>query len=204
MFSTRVSSLWLIVLLLCCCYFVPQVNGFKITLDAKEEACFLVLVDQKLAHGRVEYQVFQGSPNDISVVWRSENTGFQPLAPDGPNAFDVDKLLVGEHQVCFQNNGGHKTISFDIHVGDTLDPALEKLSHDQPVERSILRISNGIEKIRDAQKEFKTREMTHRAQAEKTNENVQYWGIIESITLLIMSGAQLWYIQRLFQTKRVV
>ena len=55
-----------------------------------------------------------------------------------------------------------KTISFNVHVGDVLDPNLANLEHIDPIEKSIMRLSEGLSNIQNEQKYLRLREMTHR------------------------------------------
>jgi hypothetical protein len=60
-----------------------------------------------------------------------------------------------------------KTVSFNIHVGDVLDPHLANLEHIDPIEKSIMRLSEGLSNIQNEQKYLRLREMTHRDSKKK-------------------------------------
>jgi p24 family protein beta-1 len=76
-----------------------------------------------------------------------------------------NKKLIFSSKFCFSNLMSTltpKTVSFNIHVGDVLDPHLANLEHIDPIEKSIMRLSEGLSNIQNEQKYLRLREMTHR------------------------------------------
>lgn len=94
-----------------------------------------------------------------------------------------------------------KTVSFDVHVGDLLDPSLDVAPSDDPIEKSILRLNAGLGLIQNQQKHLRTREREHRDTAEKANSRVLWWSLLEILILVGISVLQVYYLKRFFETR---
>ncbi|EFC39130.1 predicted protein [Naegleria gruberi] len=97
-----------------------------------------------------------------------------------------------------------KTVSFEIHVGDLLDPNLSKLDEKDPIVKSVLRLTEGLSEIQTEQKFYRTREESHRDLAEITNEKVMFWGVAEMIGIVVMAVGQVFVLRNFFKATRSV
>ena len=79
-----------------------------------------------------------------------------------------------------------------------------KIEHLDPIERSIMRLSEGLAQIQNEQKNLRMRERAHRDLAELTNTRVLWWSIFEVGVLVAMSIWQVFYLRRFFEKKSVV
>ena len=99
-----------------------------------------------------------------------------------------------------------KTVHFHISVGDPMETLAKSKDKKRPdsIERSIVRLEEGLMEIRDEQQYLRTRERIHRDTAESTNDRILYWSVFESGLLLLMSIGQVYYLRRCFEVKRLV
>jgi len=101
-----------------------------------------------------------------------------------------------------------KTVQFHISVGDPIEAMSKNKNKDRKrpdsIERSIVRLEEGLMEIRDEQQYLRTRERIHRDTAESTNARVMYWSIFESGLLVLMGLGQVFYLKRCFEVTRNV
>jgi len=114
----------------------------------------------------------------------------------------------GAHEFCFSNAMARwtpKIISFELKVD--LDAGkkdlLSKNSLD-PIEQTINRIRDSLDQIQKDQKYLRIREQKHRDTAESTNSRVLWFSIFESSILLGLTLGQVFYLRKVFDTKRPI
>lgn len=94
-----------------------------------------------------------------------------------------------------------KVVSFDISVGELADPDIAQLSHLDPIEKSVMKLSEGMAVVQAEQKQLKTRERIHRELTEAANEKMMYWAFFELIIILGMGIFQVLYLKRFLDFK---
>jgi hypothetical protein len=114
----------------------------------------------------------------------------------------------GAYEFCFSNAMARwtpKIISFELKVdleSEKKDP-LSKSSLD-PIEQTINRIRDSLDQIQKDQKYLRIREQKHRDTAESTNSRVLWFSIFESSILLGLTLGQVFYLRKVFDTKRPI
>jgi len=112
------------------------------------------------------------------------------------------------YEFCFSNAMARwtpKIISFELKVdleSEKKDP-LSKSSLD-PIEQTINRIRDSLDQIQKDQKYLRIREQKHRDTAESTNSRVLWFSIFESSILLGLTLGQVFYLRKVFDTKRPI
>ena len=96
-----------------------------------------------------------------------------------------------------------KTVSFDIAVGDPTQDRDGKRTMD-PIEKSIIKVTEGLHEIAQEQAYLTARERIHRSTAEDTNSRVMYFSVLEIGLLLAMGVGQIVYLRQQFEVKRYV
>jgi hypothetical protein len=187
-------------------------SGLTLKIEAHAEHC--VFDDVKTAGDRVffSFQVTAGGSLDIDVaihgpemgdIWTTERESESRVLFKAP--------VTGTYQFCFSNKMSTltgKTVQFHISVGDPIEAMSKNKNKDRKrpdsIERSIVRLEEGLMEIRDEQQYLRTRERIHRDTAESTNARVMYWSIFESGLLVLMGLGQVFYLKRCFEVTRNV
>eukprot|EP01001_Neometanema_parovale_P011001 NODE_7242_length_780_cov_137.202435_g7002_i0.p1 GENE.NODE_7242_length_780_cov_137.202435_g7002_i0~~NODE_7242_length_780_cov_137.202435_g7002_i0.p1 ORF type:complete len:224 (+),score=59.45 NODE_7242_length_780_cov_137.202435_g7002_i0:58-672(+) len=197
---------------LLCALLMHQVSAGTLTfkIDAHKEECFYEDVDKVGQKVFVAYQVTQGGALDIdfSISDTSDQVIYN-TDRDSDNRVLFLARNVGQHKFCFSNRMSTlttKAVSFHVVVGDPFDSTRKKkkLAVTAVVERSITRLSEALSEIRNEQQYLRTRERVHRDTAEVTNERVLWGSIIQGIAMIALSGLQIFFLRRSFESKRRV
>lgn len=178
------------------------------------------MFDQYLFYTQVmlQFQVASGGFLDVDVtIYGPSNNVIHQVERESEGKFTFTAEKKGFYKFCFSNMMSTltpKTVSFNINVGDLMDPNLAKLEHLDPIERSIMRLSEGLAQIQTEQKHLRMRERSHRdcmiffysnfIVVELTNSRVVWWSMFEVFVLVGMSVWQVFYLRRFFETKRSV
>eukprot|EP00695_Tsukubamonas_globosa_P000177 TRINITY_DN1130_c0_g1_i1.p1 TRINITY_DN1130_c0_g1~~TRINITY_DN1130_c0_g1_i1.p1 ORF type:complete len:201 (-),score=50.08 TRINITY_DN1130_c0_g1_i1:66-668(-) len=189
------------------CYFVC-VNSLTFKLDAHKEECFYEDIEKPGVKVLLQFQVSSGGFLDIDVnIYNPDNNVIHSVTRESEGRFTFTSDKKGTYRFCFGNMMSTvtpKTVSFNIVAGDSLDPSLAKLENLDPIERSIVRLSEGLNAIQNEQKYLRMRERTHRDTSESTNSRVLWWSIFEAFVLVGMSVLQVFFLKRFFEVKRAV
>jgi hypothetical protein len=123
-------------------------------------------------------------------------------------SFQFVATAAGEYRLCFGNTMSTvtgKTVSFHLYVGNALaQHHAAKKEHLNPLENSILKLSEHLHAVRDAQEYAKVRERTCRNTTESTNERVMWWSILETISLFAVGAFQIYQLRRFLEKKQTV
>eukprot|EP00669_Euglena_mutabilis_P003994 TRINITY_DN15098_c0_g1_i1.p2 TRINITY_DN15098_c0_g1~~TRINITY_DN15098_c0_g1_i1.p2 ORF type:complete len:212 (+),score=79.73 TRINITY_DN15098_c0_g1_i1:32-637(+) len=182
-------------------------SSLGIKIDANKEECFY---DDALAGQRIffAYQVTQGGGLDIDVTVTSPNDSLvftEERESGGRLLFRA--LEAGTHKFCFSNRMSTltaKSIVFQIVAGDPAEKKRKKPGATAVVERSLLRINEALDEIRNEQSYLRTRERVHRDTAESTNDRVKWGSIAQCGAMVGLSLVQAVYLRRGFEKKRSV
>eukprot|EP00993_Chasmostoma_nieuportense_P003840 NODE_4539_length_773_cov_22.606811_g4380_i0.p1 GENE.NODE_4539_length_773_cov_22.606811_g4380_i0~~NODE_4539_length_773_cov_22.606811_g4380_i0.p1 ORF type:complete len:201 (+),score=23.59 NODE_4539_length_773_cov_22.606811_g4380_i0:62-664(+) len=177
-------------------------------IDPNKEECFFEDVNQLPTKVFLRFQVIQGGALDIDV---SVTDPHQEIHFSEERFTDAHILFVsyspGLWKFCFSNRMSTlttKSVSFQLIVGDPTERKPPVTSPTARVSRSVLRISEALEEIRGEQSYLRTRERVHRDTAESTNTRVLWSSIVQCLALVGLTGWQMMYLQRCFETRRSV
>ena len=187
---------------------VGLVRSLTIKIDAHKEECFYEDIEAPNAKILVQFQVSAGGFLDIDLsLYDPDGALIHLVERETEGKYTFNARIAGIHKFCFSNKMSTltaKTVSFTISVGDVLDPNLAKLEHLDPIEKSIMRLSEGLTSIQTEQNYLRTRERVHRDTSESTNSRVLWWSIFEVFVLVAMSVWQVYYLKRFFEIKRQI
>jgi hypothetical protein len=197
--SRHVSLLFLLHVLTC-------VYSLTIRVEPRSEQCFYESIDREHTIVMVQYQVSSGGFLDIDVY--AKNTKEEVIhrvqrETEGKFSFSAGEK--GTYQICFSNEFSSltpKTIMFNVHVSDILDPHLAKINEKDKVVLSIQRIHDGLQSVLEEQHFYKAREASHRDLVEEMNTKVVLWSLIETLVLLVLAIWQVFYLRHFFNVKR--
>eukprot|EP01002_Notosolenus_urceolatus_P015564 NODE_8246_length_526_cov_6.895178_g7190_i0.p1 GENE.NODE_8246_length_526_cov_6.895178_g7190_i0~~NODE_8246_length_526_cov_6.895178_g7190_i0.p1 ORF type:complete len:130 (+),score=25.54 NODE_8246_length_526_cov_6.895178_g7190_i0:30-419(+) len=128
-------------------------------------------------------------------------------------------IFPSDSRFCFSNTVSSvspKSIMFSIVVGDPLDTeelqkknlpgpiGVTKKAKVSPIEATLIRLTEGVQEIKNEQQYLRIRERIHRDTAESTNTRVFAWSFLESAALIGLSVLQVWFVRRCFEVKRRV
>jgi hypothetical protein len=196
------------ILALVCLALVQIAFSLTFKIDAHREECFYENIEREHVKVLLQYQVSSGGFLDIDLhVYDPSNSLIHKSERESEGKITFNAEKAGHYKFCFSNMMSTvttKTVSFNINVGDLLDPNLAKLEHLDPIEKSIMRLSEGLSQIQNEQKYLRLREMTHRDVTEQTCARLLWWSIFEVFILVFMSVFQVWYLRRFFEVKTKV
>eukprot|EP01061_Rhynchopus_euleeides_P007346 TRINITY_DN16359_c0_g1_i2.p2 TRINITY_DN16359_c0_g1~~TRINITY_DN16359_c0_g1_i2.p2 ORF type:complete len:225 (+),score=95.21 TRINITY_DN16359_c0_g1_i2:29-676(+) len=181
-------------------------SALTVVVGARGDECFFE--EAKVVGAKVffHFQVTSGGKLDVDAKISD---------PKGEVVWEVDReseyrvmfkaASVGQYAFCFANKLSTmtpKTVSFDIAIGDPTQGD-GKASPD-PIEQSIIKVTEGLHEIAQEQAYLTARERVHRSTAEETNSRVLYFSIVEIALLLVMGVGQIVYLRQQFEVKRYV
>eukprot|EP01065_Artemidia_motanka_P014346 TRINITY_DN18306_c0_g1_i1.p2 TRINITY_DN18306_c0_g1~~TRINITY_DN18306_c0_g1_i1.p2 ORF type:complete len:223 (+),score=77.30 TRINITY_DN18306_c0_g1_i1:60-671(+) len=183
-----------------------EFGRLTLRLEAHREECFYDEASRVGEKGFLHFQVTSGGALDVDVsihapddrvIWSAER--------ETENRVLFKTTHPGVYRFCFSNKMStrtYKTVSFDLAVGDptevTKDHAVD------PIESSIVRVSEGLNEIKQEQEYMRVRERIHRDTAEETNFRVLWFSLFEVALLLTMGVGQVVYLKRQFEVRRHV
>ncbi|KJE95497.1 transmembrane emp24 domain-containing protein [Capsaspora owczarzaki ATCC 30864] len=188
--------------------FASPVSALYIVVDAHAEECFHDHIERgsKLT---VAFQVYEGGFLDIDI----KITG-----PDGKIVYSGDRETdakytfgaseTGRYTYCFGNKMSSLTpkilmFTVDIHTPEKPKPAGTE-EHTDMLDSMVAQLHDHLTTVRRDQDYMEVREATHRGTNDSTNSRVLWWSFFEAIILVTMAVAQVFYLKRLFEVKRVV
>lgn len=149
------------------------------------------------------YAVTQGSHMDIDVqIFNPRGNVIYNAKRDGEGKFQMKADSDGTYKFCFSNKMStisHKTVKLIITTGETLD--LSKLAKKESmdnVERWIVSISHTVKMIDFHQQEYRMLHERHLKTVSNINKKVKLWSLLEIIGVMVMSGAQVLFVKRMF------
>lgn len=181
-------------------------NAISVKVEPRTEQCFYERIEKANTMVMVQYQVSYGGFLDIDVTVTSPDGGILHNAQretEGKLSFVSEKE--GDYAICFSNKMSTltpKTIMFNVHVADALDPKLAKVGEKDALLKTVMRLSDGLQSVIEEQQFYKMREMSHRDMAEETNTKVVIWSIVEMIVIGVMSIFQVFFLRSFFSSKR--
>jgi hypothetical protein len=184
---------------------LPSSQALTFTVEAHVEECFYEIIDVNVVLN-VQYQVIQGGFLDIDASFFAPQRGLIYEAErDTEGKFSYVTSEAGEYRFCFSNRMSTltpKKVSLQISLGKT--KATKVLETLNPLEDSIMQLSQGIQEVKDGQTYMKNRERATRDTSESTNARVLWWSFWEAFLLVGVCAWQIYSLRRFFEVKRVV
>ncbi|CAG9770060.1 unnamed protein product [Ceutorhynchus assimilis] len=192
-------------LLLAC---LTQAYGYIITVDAHAEECFFEKVEAGTKLG-LSFQIAEGGFLDIDV---------RILGPDAKVIYEEERQTSGKYSFaahfpgiytfCFSNKMSTmtpKVVMFDVAIGE---PPKQEAAEDgqsaNKIEEMIRELSASLLAVKQEQEYMQIRDRIHRSINESTNSRVVAWSFFEAVILFSMTIAQVFYLKRFFEVRRVV
>ncbi|XP_066261583.1 transmembrane emp24 domain-containing protein 2 [Euwallacea similis] len=188
--------------------FISQVQAYIVTVDAHAEECFFEKVEAGTKLG-LSFQIAEGGFLDIDV---------RILGPDAKVIYEEERQTSGKYSFaahfpgiytfCFSNKMSTmtpKVVMFDVSVGEPpKQVAQEEGQSANKLEEMIKELSSSLTGVKQEQEYMQVRDRIHRAINESTNSRVVAWSFFEAVILVSMTVAQVWYLKRFFEVRRVV
>ena len=177
-------------------------------LPDRKEQCFSEQIDSQ-TNCMLEFQVITGGNFDIDVILfdpSSKQLYSEQRKEYGLHAFTAE--ITGEYTFCFSNEFStvtHKLIYFEFTSGEIAIDAGETgnthtaLTH---METKAVSIHNSMNMIIDYQTHHRIRESHGRSVAERVNERVLWWSLLETGIIVLISISQILVLRWLFVDKK--
>ena len=177
-------------------------------LPDRREQCF----SEQIESGKncmLEFQVITGGNFDIDVVLvdpHSNELYSERRKEYGLHSFTTESE--GEYTFCFSNEFStvtHKLVYFEFTAGEPpIDPAETGNTHTAltHMETKAVSIHNSMNVIIDYQTHHRIRESHGRSVAERVNERVLWWSLLETGIILLISVSQILVLRWLFVDKK--
>ena len=199
---------WLLASLLVVLLVISNVQSLTLKVEPHQEECVYEVITAKNIKMQLNFQVTTGGFLDIDVtIYGPDHQLIHSLEKQNDGKFSFTAEREGQYKFCFSNMMSTltpKSVSFDIIVGESIDETVAKLEHLDPIEKSIMRLSEQLASIQQQQQMQKAREAIHRELSEITNKRVVQWNIFSVVLLAVMGLWQIYYFTRFFESKRVV
>eukprot|EP00659_Diplonema_papillatum_P022554 gene22554-34515_t len=164
------------------------VQGLTVKVEATAEECFLENAKEGAIPFTFAFQVTSGGKLDIDVkLTDPRGTVIQawPKATDGRHSWT--STMPGDYKMCFSNAMARwtpKWVSFYTTVGQSSNTA--KLQDLDPIEKTIVHLTKGLNDLQEEQKQLRAVERLHRDTIEATNTRILYWSVFEALVLVVM------------------
>lgn len=185
-----------------------QTYGYIVTVDAHAEECFFQKVEAGTKLG-LSFQIAEGGFLDIDV---------RIFGPDSKVIYEEERQTSGKYSFaahfpgiytfCFSNKMSTmtpKVVMFDVAVGEpTKHDGQEEGQSANKLEEMIRELAASLTAVKQEQEYMQVRDRIHRAINESTNSRVVAWSFFEAVILFSMTLAQVYYLKRFFEVRRVV
>lgn len=178
-----------------------------VQVDAGKVVCFYEDITVANVKVFLHYLVTSGGAMDIDckvtapddkVIWESEK--------ETENRVLFKSRTAGTHAFCFSNRMSTvspKVVSLSVTVGSGGTAKNQQDSNDS-LQRTISRLKKGLGEIEEIQQYLRGREHEHRSTTEVANTRVVLFCLLESIIIVAMGVGSVWYLRKIFITKRMV
>ncbi|KIS67281.1 uncharacterized protein UMAG_04383 [Mycosarcoma maydis] len=189
-----------------------HVSGAALTtiVEPHERLCFYAWVDAAGEKVGFYFAVQSGGHFDIDY---SVHDPDQKLIIGGHKERQLDIIFtgntVGEYTFCFENamsTVAEKLLDFDITVESEprldlpIQPAKLLKEHSAPLEEGIANMDEKLTQITRTQRYFRVRENRNFDTVRSTQSKIFWYSVVESITMVGISIAQVYIVRSLFET----
>lgn len=186
---------------------VSHAAAVAIRLAAHREECAYEEVASTGTKVYVHFLVTSGGAMDVDVtIYTPDNQIVWQAERSKESRVLFKARVAGTYRFCFSNKMSTitaKVVAFNILVGDPAD-VTSKTHQVDPMERSLVRISQGLQEIKNEQNYLRTRERIHRDTTESTNTRVLLMSVGEIAVIVLLGIGHVWYLRRLFESRRAV
>ena len=179
-----------------------------IELPDRREQCFSEQISQN-TECALEFQVIAGGKYDIDVyLFDPDSTELYSEKRKEYGLFTFTTQSTGEYTFCFSNEFStvtHKLVYFEFTAGEQpIDPAGtgEKHTALTHMETKAVSIHNALNMIVDYQTHHRIRESHGRRMAERVNERVLWWSLLETGIIVLISVSQILVLRWFFVDKK--
>jgi len=157
--------------------------------------------------GQLDINVRVISPSGTILL---ETLHFSKDGDEGRQEIDVQEE--GVYTFCFDNEMSRwtaKVVIFDISTKDrnSKPKELQQFAEDdaaKPLEKSIANMERDLRSISEIQRHLRAREKAHTATQESTYNRVWLFSTMESLVLILLSGAQIYFVRKWFNTRTFI
>eukprot|EP01062_Namystynia_karyoxenos_P066311 TRINITY_DN60274_c0_g1_i1.p2 TRINITY_DN60274_c0_g1~~TRINITY_DN60274_c0_g1_i1.p2 ORF type:complete len:195 (+),score=68.69 TRINITY_DN60274_c0_g1_i1:101-685(+) len=189
---------------LLCAALAWQAEGLTLKVEPRSEDCMEEAVekDQPVAFA---FQVVAGGELDLDATvtdsagqeytWKGQSEGRREWKAPANGVF----------RVCLSNQMARwtpKWVSFYLSIGHS--PNTARLEHLDPIEKTIIQLTEGLRHLQDEQKELRAVERVHRDTIEATNERILWWSGFEAAVLVAMGLFQVYYLKRFLEVRATI
>eukprot|EP01060_Flectonema_neradi_P039766 TRINITY_DN8888_c0_g1_i1.p1 TRINITY_DN8888_c0_g1~~TRINITY_DN8888_c0_g1_i1.p1 ORF type:complete len:223 (+),score=34.28 TRINITY_DN8888_c0_g1_i1:45-713(+) len=185
-------------------------------MELEEQRCFYEKTADAASKVYAHVVVMDGGYDllvSVSGPWRGELDD-EPNQHDGGNVIFTSDLShsKGETKILFRSqssgdiyrfcvkNGGimMKSVMINLKSNDRTEQGVGPYKPMEPIKKTIIRLSESLNSIREEQAYLRTRERIHTETADATYDRVMFWSVSALVMLCSLGGAQLWYYNSLF------
>ncbi|KAI6234468.1 Emp24 gp25L p24 domain containing protein [Aphelenchoides fujianensis] len=190
-------------------------DGFYITLDSKEEACFFerLLLGGKVA---VSFEVYEGGFLDVDFwVFDPNNRSLYKGERETSGQYTFVAETGGIHTVCFGNKFSSLTPKGILFKLEAKQPEAKAFVNgveqkaadavdDVKLSEMLTDLSGQLRGVKATQEYLQVRHRTHQKINQSTNTRVTLWALWQAVLMISMSVGQLWWLKRFFELRRIV
>ncbi|ETL32850.1 hypothetical protein F441_14988 [Phytophthora nicotianae CJ01A1] len=206
------ASRMLLLSLALAVYVAPLVFAMHVTIPSGASECFSVEAES-FKHGiSLNYEVLRGVADELEteltdgkdqVVYARKGTSGRYMSPIGEG---------GMHSVCFKNERspvGDVAIGFSFHADDPSHEVLSnadatKIKQVQELEDIVYELSVNLDTVKDTQAFMKAITNHHNQLITSTHNRVMWWTLVEMIVLTAVSMAQISFLRRTLEVRRIL
>ncbi|ETK79438.1 hypothetical protein L917_14437 [Phytophthora nicotianae] len=206
------ASRMLLLSLALAVYVAPLVFAMHVTIPSGASECFSVEAES-FKHGiSLNYEVLRGVADELEteltdgkdqVVYARKGTSGRYMSPIGEG---------GMHSVCFKNERspvGDVVIGFSFHADDPSHEVLSnadatKIKQVQELEDIVYELSVNLDTVKDTQAFMKAITNHHNQLITSTHNRVMWWTLVEMIVLTAVSMAQISFLRRTLEVRRIL
>eukprot|EP01060_Flectonema_neradi_P022907 TRINITY_DN31127_c0_g1_i1.p1 TRINITY_DN31127_c0_g1~~TRINITY_DN31127_c0_g1_i1.p1 ORF type:complete len:198 (+),score=21.32 TRINITY_DN31127_c0_g1_i1:43-636(+) len=177
--------------------------GITVKVEPRSEECIQEEIKDHGVPITMIFQVTAGGELDIDCTITDQRGNIiQSYKGQQDGRHHWTSVGSGSYKICFGNHMARwtpKWVSFYISVGNS--PNTARLEHLDPIEQTIIQLSQGLTELQDEQKLLRAVERLHRDTIDTTNTRILYWSIFEAIVLVTMGLFQIYYLKRFLEVK---
>ncbi|KAG7382772.1 Transmembrane emp24 domain-containing protein 2 [Phytophthora pseudosyringae] len=207
--STRAMLLLLLALAACV---APLASCMHVTVSSGASECFSVDAES-FKHGiSLNYEVLRGVADELEseltdgkqqVVYAHKGASGRFVSPIGEG---------GTHSVCFKNERspvGDVVIGFSFHADDPSHEVLSnadatKIKQVQELEDIVYELSVNLDTVKDTQAFMKAITNHHNQLITSTHNRITWWTLVEMFVLAAVSMAQISFLRRTLEVRRIL
>ncbi|KAG1711260.1 hypothetical protein DVH05_008512 [Phytophthora capsici] len=201
----------LLLLLLAACMTLLA-SAIQVTIPYGSSECFIVEAES-FKHGiSLNYEVLRGVADELETELLD---GKQQVVYSRTGAYGRYVSPIGEggmHSVCFKNERssvGDVAIGFSFHADDPSHEVLSnadatKIKQVQELEDIVYELSVNLDTVKDTQAYMKAITNHHDQLITSTHSRVMWWSLVEMVVLTAVSMAQISFLRRTLEVRRIL